>query len=585
MTATSDSFISSVPLFSSLSAQSLDEVARRATTLTIQAGDYLFHQGDPSDSMYVLGSGRLEVIVTDPDPVVARELGPGDAVGELGVLTGAARSSSIRAKRDCELVRIDQAEFTSLLEQAPGVATELARALARQLQASRGLATGANPLPTVIAVASLGGSARAREFADRLNRALGRHGTVALLSAQDAGALDRGRLARMVDEQERQHGRILMVAEAGDPPEWHDVCLRQADRVLALVDARDPLPGRPLHPRVRGCDLINYRAPSHGRLDPWLDAVEPAAVHALPGGQSSDGAYDALARRLAGRSVGLVLGGGGARGCSHIGVFEALAEAGVPVDRVAGCSIGALGAAAFATGLSTQEMIAGWQRDMIATNPLGDYTVPAVALVRGAKLRKALRNQFGSTLIEDLPHEFFCVSADIYAGELYVHRRGPLVDAIYASMAIPGLLPPARVDGRLLVDGGVLNNLPVHVLLSRGAGPVVASDLTVERADRQSGSASRRLWRWEVVQAALSGAGHQVPPIRETLMRALLLGSVDATRAEKEQADVVITPDTRGMGLLEFGALERGLQRGREAAREALSDPEARRRLLLDVDS
>jgi predicted acylesterase/phospholipase RssA len=282
----------------------------------------------------------------------------------------------------------------------------------------------------------------------------------------------------------------------------------------------------------------------------------------------------------------LVFSGGGARGAAHIGVVDVLTAAGVVVDRVAGASIGALAAAAFAAGMSAREMAGAWHRNMIVTKPLNDYTVPAVALVRGAKFRAGLRDEFGSMQIEDLPHECLCVSADIHSCELYVHRRGPLVDAIYASMAIPGLLPPANVDGRILVDGGILNNLPVETLARRGEGPVVASALTVHGFRRRHTvtppELGPRARLRSALRTAVTGVEGPVPSLRDTLMRVLALASVDATRAARDQADVVISPDTRGIGMLEFTAIDRAIEAGREAALTALAQPDTSRRLLLD---
>jgi predicted acylesterase/phospholipase RssA len=299
-----------------------------------------------------------------------------------------------------------------------------------------------------------------------------------------------------------------------------------------------------------------------------------------------DRAIAVMARRLAGQSVGLVFSGGGARGAAHIGVVEVLTAAGVVIDRVAGVSIGALAAGAFAAGMSAQEMASAWHRNMIAIKPLNDYTVPAVALVRGAKFRAGLQREFGSMQIEDLPHEFFCVSADIQSSELYLHQRGPMVDAIYASMAIPGLLPPAHVDGRTLVDGGILNNLPVHALARRGEGPVVASELTVhgfqQRHTARSADPGRQARLRSALRTAVTGVEGPAPRLRDTLMRVLVLSSVDATRAARDEADVVIIPKTRGIGMLEFTAIDRAIEAGREAALTALAQPETAARLLLD---
>jgi NTE family protein len=420
--------------------------------------------------------------------------------------------------------------------------------------------------------------------AEHLIRSLARFGTVDSLPATSCNPSDDAALARELDGRERRFDRVVLVAEASDSAPWRAFCIRAADRVLVLASERAPVPSGSLQLELAGCDVVRSGALGAVPCARWVDALRPRAVHTLAAHAGMDKAIAVIARRLAGRSVGLVFSGGGARGAAHIGVVEVLVAAGVVVDRVAGASIGALAAAAFAAGMSAREMAGAWHRNMIVTKPLNDYTVPAVALVRGAKFRAGLRDEFGSMQIEDLPREFFCVSADIQSGELYVHRRGPLVDAVYASMAIPGLLPPANVDGRILVDGGILNNLPVATLARRGEGPVVASALTVHgfRYTARSPELGRHVRLRSALRSAVTGVEGPAPSLRDTLMRVLALASVDATRAGRDQADVVITPNTRGIGMLEFTAIERAIEAGREAALTALAQPDTAQRLLLD---
>ncbi|HEY2200959.1 MAG TPA: patatin-like phospholipase family protein, partial [Solirubrobacteraceae bacterium] len=481
---------------------------------------------------------------------------------------------------------IGRDDFLGLLERDPRFAAGLARSLGRQLQASRGVAPEQDPLPRTIAVVALGSDSPARQEADLLVRTLARFGTIDSLQEASSDSHDDAALARELDHRERRHDRVLLVAQASDSASWRAFCIREADRVLALASARAPVPTGSLQVELAGCDLVRWGASGAVPSAPWVDALEPGAVYTLAAHAGMDRAIAVIARRLAGRSVGLVFSGGGARGAAHIGVVEVLAAAGVVVDRVAGASIGALAAAAFAAGMSAADMADAWHRNMIVTKPLNDYTVPAVALIRGAKFRAGLRDEFGSMQIEDLPHECFCVSADIHTRELYVHRRGPLVDAIYASMAIPGLLPPANVDGRILVDGGILNNLPVETLARRGEGPVVASVLTDQgfrhRHTTRAAEVGRQARLRSALRTAVTGVEGPVPRLRDTLMRVLTLASVDATRAARAQADVVITPDTRGIGMLEFTAIDRAVTAGREAALTALAQPDASERLLLD---
>jgi NTE family protein len=151
--------------------------------------------------------------------------------------------------------------------------------------------------------------------------------------------------------------------------------------------------------------------------------------------------------------------------------------------------------------------------------------------------------------IEQLPLDFFSVSCDLNRGETVVHRRGPLADAVGASISLPGVVPPLPRDGRLLVDGGVLNNLPVDVMAAAGEGPIIASDVTNRRG-------------------AVAG---DTLTIGETLMRTLTLASIDTAVAAQRYADVVIEPVDLGVGFLEFHQIDRLREAGRRAAREALA--------------
>ena len=122
--------------------------------------------------------------------------------------------------------------------------------------------------------------------------------------------------------------------------------------------------------------------------------------------------------------------------------------------------MGALVGALFATGLGPDEIEAKLRAELVERNPMNDYTIPLAALVRGRKAEAMLLRLFGDLQIEELEREFFCVSSDLVTSELVVHRRGPLYEAVGASFCLPGIGPPVAAGDRLLVDGGVLDNLP-----------------------------------------------------------------------------------------------------------------------------
>jgi NTE family protein len=476
-----------VALFAALPGPVRAELAASGARRALAAGDWLFRAGEPGASLYLVLSGRLEVV--GDGGAVLRELARGAAVGELALLTGEPRSASVRARRDSELLELGATAFDAVLNRDPALPRALARVLAGQLRASRGFAIEqAPPVPATVAVAPAG-AADAAAFAGELARELGRFGTVEVLDEAKAG--ESPGWAGVLDRAESRAGQVLLVADGHG--EWAGFCRRQADRVVE-VGTRTPDPSR-------------------------------------------------LARRLAGRAVGVVLSGGGARGLAHIGVLEGLSDAGIVVDRVGGSSMGALVGAQFALGREPAEIRERCRAELVERNPLGDYTVPRVALTRGRRGRAMLDRLFGQALIEELPRDFFCVSSDLVAGTLAVHREGRVADAVAASVALPGIVPPVRLGERVLVDGGVLDNLPVAEMARTGEGPVIAVDVTA-RYD----AAAR-------------------PGIRETLLRTLVLGSSDTALAAQAHADAVIEPDVAGIGMLDFSRLDELVRRGREAAR------------------
>jgi NTE family protein len=269
--------------------------------------------------------------------------------------------------------------------------------------------------------------------------------------------------------------------------------------------------------------------------------------------------------------LGIVLSGGGARALAHLGVLEELRSAGLRFDRVGGVSLGSLVGAAVAMGLESEAIYGVFEREA-ARNPTNDFTIPAFSLVRGAKLRRLLYDALGERRIEQLPLRFFCLSCDLIAREAVVHSTGPVVDAVYASAAIPGVFPPvATTDGRLLVDGGVLDNLPVATMARTGEGPVIAVDVTGRREQFKHPQRPGMARLGRPIRRALTGSEADIPRLGETIMRTVAVGSSDTVASARLHADMVITPPVDEIGLMDWKALPLVVEIGRRAARAALA--------------
>jgi predicted acylesterase/phospholipase RssA len=385
-----------------------------------------------------------------------------------------------------------------------------------------------------------------------LTKRLAMHHLVAAPGVVDPEGLERA---------ERDHDRVVLVSEGGDAEAdvaWRDFCLRQADAVVLVARADAPVPIDPLTPTPgRSPDVVLMgTGVTPERRSAWV-AVTDAWQLTVVDGEPAVG-LRALADRLAGRSLGLTLAGGGARAFAHIGVLRELEEAGLHVDRLSGSSIGAIIAGLHAWGRDGEDLEEVCYAEFVRRRPFGDWTLPTHSLAKGRRMHDGLVRALGDSVFEGLPRQLHAVSTDLVTRSRQVHRRGPVVDAVMASARLPVLLPPIPDDsGRLLVDGGILDNLPVDLLTERDEGPVVAVNISMGGS---GGGGKSRTGR------------PRMPALGETLLRTMMIGSGGAVAAARDQGAWVVTPPTLGVGLLEFHQLDRMIDAGRAAARALLEE-------------
>ncbi len=316
---------------------------------------------------------------------------------------------------------------------------------------------------------------------------------------------------------------------------WTRQCCRQADVILLLAPAGaavKPWPtGLAEEAVARGARvelaLLHDQRIEAGAATRWLQS-SPATLHHHVVDSADLGR---LARLLTRRGVGLVLSGGGARGFAHLGVIQALREARVPIDFVGGSSIGSIIAAGVAVGWSDDEMRMRYRRSFVDTNPVNDYTFPFIALTRGRKVSRLLRREYGDVLIEDLGRPYFCVSANLTTGRALEHRDGSLADALRASVAIPGVMPPVYRGEDVLVDGAAINNLPVDIMQGHAPGLVIGSDVGADRF-------------------ALGRHGRRRINIFQILMHSGMVNSASSAAMQRELADVLLKPPLENVDLL-----------------------------------
>jgi NTE family protein len=571
-----------MPLLSGAGAALIAAIAAQAETLELRGGDILFRQGDPADSLYFVLSGRLRVFDCNAEGETAiAEIAAGETVGEMAALTGDPRSATVVAIRNCRLARLHRDRLNRLLGSYPELLGCIALLLARRLGQS-GRAAPARKPPSCFTLLKASESVALELVVARLGAALERFAKVAVV--HPPGGPDGFDLAQP-DWQSRFADRASAIEAASDvtlfvggaqTPEWDAMCVRQADLVLLCGDPAAPPPARErlaaAIPPWANVGLILCRSDreSGWRTGEWLDAY-PGAVH-FNVRLDVPGEFERLARLLAGRGAGVVFGGGGARGMAHIGVIRALNEAGIPVDRVGGTSQGALIGALLAIGWNdrySNELVRRLRDD----NLTNDFTVPVVSLIAGKKAERALEMQFGDRRIEDLPTDFFCVSSSLTTGRLHVHRRGLLWQALRASVSIPGIFPPFAQGGELLVDGGVLDNLPIAPMRQRGTIQVIAVNVTPLRGLTTRPSPPPKWRHLSFLGRPREGEDrNRLPSIFQTLVQAGMLNTISRLDALRRQADLFIQPPVDRFRILDWDRADEIAEIGYREARKQLQN-------------
>jgi NTE family protein/lysophospholipid hydrolase len=555
-------------LLGSLQEDVLREVENELEFVSLSGGEILFRRDDPGNDLYLVINGRLRVVSTantGGERVIA-ELGPGDTVGEMAALTGEPRAATVRAVRDSQLARLSRDGFQRLIAKHPEIVSKLfTRKLANLARVPFIETAGWRERARNFAVIAAGPTVSLQQFCSRTCEALSQIGTAFVLSSETVDSLlgrvgaaqasddhaGQTRLTEYLNNLEAQFQYLLYQADANDSG-WTRRCIRQGDSILLVADndvdaSTSSIEDELLLGRNSPKDLSLVLIHTHSAQTPsntgiWLNARPGYSHHHIR--LNSDGDFQRLTRFLTGNAVGLVLGGGFARGIAHVGAIRALEEANIPIDLIGGTSMGAMIAAMHAVGVAHERMV-----DIVsasATTLERDVTVPLISLNSGRGVLEAARSVVGDTQIEDLWIPFFCVSASLNAQTMKVHTRGSLLKSVLASTRVPGIYPPVVWGTDLLVDGGIANNLPVDVMKDfSNRGTVIAVDCSAlgEPTALQEDYGlvvygPRTLFR----RLNPFGNRTKIPNIFNVLMRTILFGGKKEKEQARELADLYLQP-------------------------------------------
>ncbi len=559
------------PLFAGLNPEAVAKLAADASEVRLAAGETLFRAGDLADNLCIVATGRLRAIF--PDGRIAGDIARLEPIGEIGLLTGDRRSATVQALRDSLLFAFTREAFYAFAMAEPAALMAITRVIiGRMREPGRETRLRAARKIRTLAVLAATPAVNGAVFAAQLEAALGGHTTlVSHANASEATDMSPPALSEWMRQLEFTHKQV--VYDATGPASWTRTTLRQADRIIVLVDATSQVSPAAVTDALQAADvrspveLVMLRREGESACNTltWKQAIGAKSHYFVRPDNRADIA--SLARQLTGFGVGLVLGGGGARGFAHVGLLQAMQELAIPVDVCGGASMGAYISALHASGRDVQEITTTLKDTFMHRRLLNDYRLPRVSLIAGNKFRRHLHSVFGDLRAEHLRTPFFCVSTNLTRACTEVHSEGLLADWLAASMCIPGLAPPVAWQGSLLCDGAVVNSLPTDVMQNLGRGVVVASDVSTEGAIAASRSQGPDP-DFEAVHLR-NAEGYRVS-LKDVLFRTTSLGSESGMAARAERADMYLRMPVGHIKTFDWLLLDDIIQKGYEHAMQQL---------------
>ncbi len=547
---------SAVEAFSQLTPEALEALSNAAETRRIKGGDILVRYGEGADALYLVSAGRFHVQL--PNGRVVAEIEAGEPVGELAFFSGGTRTADVRATRDSEVYELSRENYDKVAAKHPQLTATILAYVAKRLARATAGASALEAKPgRVVALLPCGEAQLPDGFAEKLTKSLAKYDEPRLVRRADMPdglRPEDASFGSWVAELEHSAGRVILRASREDE-DWNRAIARNADDVLLVAPLYDRRPelseletyALPLFQK-NNRQLMLWRPHEAKGIEgsgAWLAHRDVKLHHHVP--LDSVAAFDRIARFMAGKANGVVLAGGGALGCAHLGVMQALLDNGVPIDYYGGASVGAAAAGAMAKGLTAQETLTQMEEMFVTNKAMRRMTIPVHSLLDPRVFDAELKERYGTQDIADLPYNFFGVSTNLSTSDIHVHTRGPLWETVRASGSLPAILPPLITkSGDILVDGGVLDNIPVAIMRELKAGPNVVVALRTDVGAR---------WEVEATYDDVRSPGkiardillrrkpeREFPGIVEIMSRSMVVGSEGMVEKNLAQADALLIP-------------------------------------------
>jgi predicted acylesterase/phospholipase RssA/CRP-like cAMP-binding protein len=536
-----------IPFFRGLSGATLAAIAAKLKKVYLEQGEVVFVENSLGDSMYLIESGQVKVSVKTDDnqhEKIINYLGPGNFFGEMALLLNQRRSATVTVTIDADLWVLRKVDLDELLADHPEIALRITRELSRRLS---DVVTETKKRPGFRLITVFGDEAwrLARHIYNLTRQRVMLFDITGLDLTSQAGP-------------NFQHDKLVILEPIDDLSSE-----TLAETLGILVDGYEWV----LVALPRGWSEANEKAVRLAQATVLLDMPEETWITETARGpiffcDVTEEEIARIARKITHRVVGLVLSSGGARGIAHIGVLQALHEAKIPIDMIAGTSAGSLFGGLYVCGRPLDE-VADFAKNLVKLiefkSGLWDpkFSLPWNGLIKGNATLKYLAKQFNKATFADTIVPFYVVAADVLSGEEVVFDEGPLAEAVRASIGIIGIFSPYRHQEHYLIDGGAVNPVPASILAKKGANIIIASNVIPSIED-------------ERVRGQSAAYHDQYPNFLGVLSNMMAIMEREIIKTRMSPVDVLIKPRAEIFTAMDYDRAEELIQLGRDAAEQQL---------------
>lgn len=566
-------------LFGEISNEQLEHLLSVAKIVELEAGQYIFQQGETGQAFYIVLSGRFRALQNSADGIyILGDISAGEPIGEFSLFTREQHSAAVVALRKSTVLCIEDNEYLALIKEFPKFAITLTKFVIERLRRNA-QQKKIDAAPKNIAIINLQPDNDVSAYTSSIQQQLQQMGLE--IKIYNHLSITEDNYPAAFDNMDKQTGLNFLVCDT-ESLEWAKQSIAYCDLVFVATDFNaDPdlyeiekLLGL-YAPNVMNKRIYllllhqpNAAMPEHTKK--WFkNRIFDLHLHIRENNAADIRRFCRIATHQA---IGLVLGGGGARGFAHVGVIKALMEAGVEFDFVGGTSAGAVyGSAITHSDFNIKKVIQLCKLAAERKLTSNDFTLPFVSLLSGKKMQRFLKDIFSNYHLEDLWVNTFCVSTNFSNASLVVHERGLISQQVEASIAIPGVFPPVIINNQLHIDGGVIDNLPVEAMYKKPVRHIIAVSLSAEVNSQINLNELPSAWQmfWNKITSRKS---FQLPGLSSILVNSITINSRHRQETSKPQVSLYIELNLKEFQFLDWVNWQQILQKGYEQTQQQLKE-------------